>query len=54
MAYREVTMLEVKEVLRLWLDGVPKSAAHRHGSPFGRNQIGTRRSGKLGSRISNS
>src|SRR6266851_1076803 len=24
MAYREVTMLEVKEVLRLWLDGVPK------------------------------
>ncbi len=25
MAYREVTMLEVKEVLRLWLDGVPKT-----------------------------
>src|SRR3989442_15835321 len=25
MAYREVTMLEVKEVLRLWLDGVPKA-----------------------------
>lgn len=24
MAYREVTMLEVKEVLRLWLGGVPK------------------------------
>lgn len=24
MAYREVTMLEVKEVLRLWLRGVPK------------------------------
>lgn len=24
MAYREVTMLEVKEVLRLWLKGVPK------------------------------
>ena len=24
MAYREVTMLEVKEVLRLWLAGVPK------------------------------
>jgi len=24
MAYREVTMLEVKEVLRLWLEGVPK------------------------------
>lgn len=24
MAYREVTMLEVKEVLRLWLHGVPK------------------------------
>jgi DNA-binding NarL/FixJ family response regulator len=25
MAYREVTMLEVKEVLRLWRDGVPKT-----------------------------
>jgi len=25
MAYREVTMLEVKEVLRLWLDGVQTS-----------------------------
>jgi len=24
MAYREVMMLEVKEVLRLWLSGVPK------------------------------
>jgi DNA-binding NarL/FixJ family response regulator len=24
MAFREVTMLEVKEVLRLWLLGVPK------------------------------
>ena len=24
MAYREVRMLEVKEVLRLWLGGVPK------------------------------
>ena len=24
MAHREVTMLEVKEVLRLWLAGVPK------------------------------
>jgi transposase len=24
MAYREVTMLEVKEVLRLWLGGAPK------------------------------
>jgi transposase len=24
MAYREVTMLEVKEVLRLWLEGIPK------------------------------
>jgi transposase len=24
MAYREVTMLEVKEVLRLWLGGIPK------------------------------
>ena len=24
MAYREVTMLEVKEVLRLWLSGVQK------------------------------
>ena len=24
MPYREVTMLEVKEVLRLWLAGVPK------------------------------
>jgi hypothetical protein len=23
MAYREVTMLEVKEVLRLWLAGIP-------------------------------
>jgi hypothetical protein len=24
MAYREVTMIEVKEILRLWLSGVPK------------------------------
>ena len=24
MAFREVTMLEVKEILRLWLRGVPK------------------------------
>ena len=24
MAFREVTMLEVKEILRLWLLGVPK------------------------------
>ena len=24
MAFREVTMLEVKEILRLWLTGVPK------------------------------
>ena len=24
MAFREVTMLEVKEVLRLWLLGIPK------------------------------
>ncbi len=24
MAFREVTMLEVKEILRLWLSGVPK------------------------------
>ena len=24
MGYREVTMLEVKEVLRLWLGGAPK------------------------------
>ena len=24
MAYREVMMLEVKEVLRLWLSGMPK------------------------------
>jgi transposase len=24
MAFREVTMLEVKEVLRLWLGGAPK------------------------------
>src|SRR5512141_2258112 len=26
MAFREVTMLEVKEILRLWLLGVPKKA----------------------------
>ena len=26
MAFREVTMLEVKEILRLWLMGVPKKA----------------------------
>ena len=24
MAYREVTMIDVKEVLRLWMDGVPR------------------------------
>ena len=24
MAFREVTMLEIKEILRLWLAGVPK------------------------------
>src|SRR5690606_15457554 len=24
MTYREVTMIEVKEILRLWLSGVPK------------------------------
>ena len=24
MAYREVTMIEIKEILRLWLAGVPK------------------------------
>lgn len=24
MAYREVTMIEIKEVLRQWLAGVPK------------------------------
>ena len=29
MAYREVTMLEVKEVLRLWLRGRPKKAIAR-------------------------
>src|SRR5579871_6079415 len=35
MAYREVTMLEVKEVLRLWLRGVPKKgiAAQRGMDP---------------------
>ena len=32
MAYREVTMLEVKEILRLWLMGVPKKrVAHQLG-----------------------
>jgi hypothetical protein len=29
MAYREVTVLEVKEVLRLWLSGVPKKRIAR-------------------------
>ena len=24
MAYREVTMVDVKEVLRLWMEGVPR------------------------------
>jgi hypothetical protein len=33
MAFREVTMLEVKEVLRLWLMGVPrKGIAQQLGS----------------------
>jgi len=25
MSYREVTMMEIREVLRLWLGGVPKA-----------------------------
>jgi hypothetical protein len=29
MTYREVTVLEVKEVLRLWLSGVPKKRIAR-------------------------
>ncbi|MFQ5515884.1 MAG: transposase [Myxococcota bacterium] len=29
MAYREVTMVEIREVLRLWLAGVPKKVAAR-------------------------
>ncbi len=29
MAFREVTMLEVKEILRLWLTGVPKKEVAR-------------------------
>ena len=29
MVYREVTMLEVKELLRLWLRGVPKKVIAR-------------------------
>ena len=39
MAFREVTMLEVKEILRLWLLGVPKKqiagqiAQQRSGRP---------------------
>ena len=36
--YREVTMVEITEVLRLWRDGVPKKriAAARAGSEDGR------------------
>jgi hypothetical protein len=29
MPYREVTMIEVKEILRLWLDEVPKKRISR-------------------------
>jgi hypothetical protein len=36
MAYREVAMLEVKEVLRLWLEGVSKKGiAAQEGCPWG-------------------
>ena len=30
MAYREVTMFEIKEVLRLWLAGSAKKKIGRH------------------------
>ena len=33
MAFREVTMLEIKEVLRLWLEGRPEEAHRRRARP---------------------